>query len=298
MVRAPRQNSIIQREPRFAHLLQDIWRIVFFIFFLGADLSIVFILPKIQPLWLDSLGRAFSLLVGHVILMFLVRELVPNPPEGSVRVGKDKTYLKWLIARSFRDVANCRLFYGPYQLLHGTRYLYLRALGAKLAYDATIDPSVVISAPSLFAVDTGAQLEAGVKVENAVHAMGRVRISPVTVSEGALVGAHVTLMPGATLGPNVRIGPGAYIGPDTCVGVGVKIGEGAILAAGVDLGSYVRIGAGCVIAEGVSIGENAKIRAGSVIPPSTRIRGGEVWQGLPARAVFRDPRHQESSVEE
>ena len=287
---------MIEREPRFAHLLQDIWRIVFFILFLGADVGIVLFLPKIQPDWLDGIGRLSSLFIGHIIVVMITRELVPNPPEGSLRVGKGVAYLKWLILRSFGDVANCRLFAGPFGILHGTRFLYLRALGAKLAYNASIHPTVVISLPSLLAVDAGAQLEAGVKIENVVHAMGRVRISPVTISAGALVGAHVTLMPGATLGPNVRVGPGAYVGPDTCVGVGVKIGEGTILAAGVDLGSYVRIGAGAVIAEGVSIGENAKVRAGSVIPPSTRIRAGEIWQGLPARPVFRDNRHDESQV--
>lgn len=292
-----RQASGIQREPRIVHFLQDIWRIVFYLVFISADVSVFVNLPTIQPHWLDLTGRTVGCLLAHVILVFLLGEIIPKPPEGSIRVSRDRKYLIWVISRSFSDVVTSNLFITPFRALHLTRFIYFRALGAKLAYDATIDPSVNIQTPRLLAIDAGAQLEAGVKVENVVHAMGRVKISPVTVSEGALVGAHVVLMPGATLGPNARVGPGAYIGPETCVGVGAKVGEGAILAAGVDLGSYVRIGAGCVIAEGVSIAENARVRTGSIIPPSTRIRAGEIWQGVPARPVFRDARHPEDSEE-
>ena len=296
-VNRSRQNSGIQREPRIVHFLQDIWRIVFYLFFLTADISLFISLPVINPPWLDLAGRIVGCLLTHVLLVFLLGELIPKPPEGSLRVSRERKYLLWVISRSFSDVVTSALFVFPFRALHLTRYIYFRALGAKLAYDSTIDPSVNIQTPRLLAVDAGAQLEAGVKVENVVHAMGRVKISPVTISEGALVGAHVVLMPGATLGPNARVGPGAYIGPETCIGVGAKVGEGAILAAGVDLGSYVRIGAGCVIAEGVSIAENARVRTGSIIPPSTRIRAGEIWQGVPARPVFRDARHPEDSEE-
>lgn len=293
----PRTASGIQREPRIVHFLQDIWRIVFYLLFVTADISVFISLPTLKPHWLDLSGRMVGVLLAHVLLVFILGEILPKPPEGSLRVSRDRKYLVWVISRSFSEVVTSTFFSLPFRALHLTRFIYFRALGSKLAYDATIDPSVSVQTPRLLAVDTGAQLEAGVKIENVVHAMGRVKISPVTISEGALVGAHVVLMPGATLGPNARVGPGAYIGPETCVGVGAKVGEGAILAAGVDLGSYVRIGAGCVIAEGVSIAENARVRTGSIIPPSTRIRAGEIWQGVPARPVFRDPRHAEDTEE-
>jgi len=270
--------------------MQDIWRIAFFLIIGAADLCALFLLPKIEPVWLDVSGRILGMFMTHLIVIMLIREIVPKPPLGSVRIGKGSAYLKWLLASGLAQVINCRLFAGPFNMFHFSRYLYLRAQGTKLAFDATIHPSVSISAPSLLTVDRGAQLEAGVSIINIAHAMGRVRIGEISIGEGVLVGAKVQLMTGASLGPNARIGPSAYIGPDVHVGLGTKIGEGAVLAAGVDLGSYVRVGAGAVIAEGASIGENAKIRAGSVIPPSTRIRAGEVWQGLPARAVFRDNR--------
>ena len=76
---------MIQREPRFAHLLQDIWRIVFYLLFLSVDIGILVFLPRIQPNWLDGMGRILGVLVGHLILVFAARELVPKPPEGSIR---------------------------------------------------------------------------------------------------------------------------------------------------------------------------------------------------------------------
>lgn len=292
-MKAARQNSKIQRSPRVAFLLQDIFRIVFFLIIVAADLSMVLFLPKIEPFWLDAAGRVLAMIMTHLIVIMLLREIIPKMPQGSIRIGQDKNYLRWLLANGLTEICNGRLFSAPFKLFHFSRYIYLRAQGAKISYQASLPASVSIDVPSLLSIEQGTQIEAGVHFVHSRTDMGRIRVQEISISEGALVGAHSQLMGGASVGPNARIGAAVYIGPDVHVGLGVKIGDGAILAAGVDLGSYVRIGAGAMIAEGVSIAENAKVRAGSVIPQSTRIRAGEVWQGLPARAVYRDQRNPE-----
>jgi len=178
----------------------------------------------------------------------------------------------------------------PFSFLDTTRFLYLRAQRARVAVDASIHASVRIAEPCLLSVESGAQLEPGVIIENALHATGRVRIDAVFIGAGCLIGAHAMLMPGVSLGHEARVSPGSYLGPDVSIGVGAKIGERAILAAAVDVGSHARIGAGAVIGEGVVIGEHARVAAGAVIPPKSQIREGEVWQGVPARPMNRDVR--------
>jgi carbonic anhydrase/acetyltransferase-like protein (isoleucine patch superfamily) len=282
---------VIRREPPQVRLIQDAIRVACFGAIGLAVLAAVRLPPRIEPAWLDTAGRALAAGVAHLLTVMVLRELVPRPRIGSHLVGKDDNYLRWLASSAYADAVNHPLVRWPYGFLSITQFVYLRAQGAQVRYGASLAwGRVTVREPSLLEVETGAQLEPGVIVEAALGATGRLRVDRVAVGGGCLVGANVVLMPGATLGHDARVGPGAYIGPDVSIGVGTKIGERAVLAAGVDVGAHVRIGAGAVIGENARIADSARVRTGAVIPPGTQVRENEVWQGVPARALFRDAR--------
>lgn len=278
------------REPKRARLLQDSLRAVFFALFAGAAAAVVRWLPPAHPPWLDVAGRILAVLTVELVAIALLREIVPKPVVGSHLVGRDKGYLRWLMSSAFADVVMHPLLRFPFSLFHLTRFLYLRAAGARIAFGAAFAGELTVRDPCLLVVEEGAQLEPGVIVEGALHATGRVTVDRVTVGAGSLVGAHAILMPGAHLGHDVRISPAAYVGRDVSIGVGVKIGERAVLAAGVEIGSHAKVGPGAVLGEGVKVGDHARVMAGAVIPANTTIRESEVWQGVPARPLYRDRR--------
>lgn len=291
-----RAGSTIRREPPKARLLQDACRLAFFTTIAAAIGAVIVFLPRVHPRWLDVCGRALAAYTVHLVVVAILREIAPKPRVGSHIVGKNPHYVRWLIASAYTDVVNHPLVALPFSLFYVTRWLYLRAQGARIAFGASLPAGLIVREPCLFSMAPGSQVEPGVVIEAGVHATGRIRIDTVILGEGALVGAHSLLMPGVSLGHDVRVGPSVYIGPDAAIGVGAKIGERAILGAGVDLGSHVRIGVGAVIGEGSLIGDGAKVRAGAVIPPNTRIRAGEVWQSMAARPMGRDARSRSESA--
>lgn len=71
---------------------------------------------------------------------------------------------------------------------------------------------------------------------------------------------------------------GSNIGKETL------ISHGAILHS-CNVGDHVLIGIGAIILDDVEIGDNAIVAAGSVVPPKTKLDGGIVAAGVPAKVI-------------
>ncbi len=275
----------VQREPPFARLLQDALRLLFLGVVAGAMVVAFELPPPRSPRALDLASRVSAALAAELLAVTFLRLAVPRPLPGAHRVGRHADYLRWISSAALVDVVLHPLVRGPFWFLHGTRVLYLRALGADVGWNVGLHAELSLRDPSLVAIGAGSQLEPGVRVEAGIHAAGRVLVGRVAVGRGVLVGAHTVLMPGATIGHDVRIEPVALIGEDVRVGVGATVGEGARLEKGVDLGSYVSVGTGAILSEGVRVGERAKVSPGSVVLAYTVIGEREHWEGAPARKV-------------
>ncbi len=68
------------------------------------------------------------------------------------------------------------------------------------------------------------------------------------------------------------------------VGEEVTVGHRVVLH-GCTIGSLCLIGMGAVVMDGAEIGDETLLAAGSVVAPGTRIQGGSLWRGVPARPV-------------
>lgn len=276
----------VNRLPARFHLLHDLLRLFFMVVLVSAVVFAVTFPPQTTPLWLDRTGRVLLGLSTQILVLAVLRELVPRPEIGKHIVGTNKSYLRWLMSTAFAEVAMHPVVRFPFWLFHFTRVLYLKALGAKISWRVGFHEDFVLREPSLVSIAPGAQFEPGVILEAALHGAGRVRISPITIGGGCLVGAHAILMPGATLGHDATVAPGVFVGEEVRVGVGAKIGEGATLEKGVDLGSYSTVGTGAIISEGVRVGDRARIASGALVEPHTEIGEREIWEGAPARRVL------------
>lgn len=275
----------VVREPGSVRLLQDILRIVFAGLILAAVGAAAVLPPPVQPPALDTFGRVLAALAAELFTLMVLRELVRRPEPGWFRITVNRDYVRWLLSSTLTEVAWHPLLRLPFWYLHATRVLYLKALGADLAWSASFHAQLVIRDPALLRIGAGAQLEPGVILEAGLHGAGRVRVGAISVGPGCLVGAHALVLPGASLGDDVRVEPATVIGEDVRVGVGSTIGEGARLERGVDLGSYVTVGTGAILSEGVRVGDRARIAPGALVQPDTQIKEREVWAGVPARPV-------------
>jgi acetyltransferase-like isoleucine patch superfamily enzyme len=275
----------VNRLPARFHLLHDLFRLVFLAIIVAAVGFVVSFPAARSPAWIDWIGRVLLGLSTEILVLALLREAVPRPEIGKHIVGPNWSYMRWLMSSSFADVAMHPVIRFPFWLFHFTRVLYLKALGAKISWRVGFHEDFVLREPSLVAIAPGAQFEPGVILEAALHGAGRVRISPIIIGGGCLVGAHAILMPGATLGHDATVAPGVFVGEDVHVGVGAKIGEGATLEKGVDLGSYTTVGTGAIVSEGVRVGDRARIASGALVEPHTEIGEREIWGGAPARRV-------------
>lgn len=275
----------VERESWRARVLQDVFRILVFGIITAVVLLAVVLPPPTTPRAVDIGGRLLAALAAHLFSVSLLRILIPVPRRGAHKVGRNREYAKWLVSTAFTEVAMHPTMRFPYWFLHSTRVLYLRALGARVSWGASLHAGALIREPALFSIGTGSQLEPGVTVEAALHGAGRVRVAPVTIGEGCLVGAHAILLPGSTVGHDARIEPGAIVGEDVRVGVAAAVGQGARLERDVDLGSYTAVGAGATISEGVKVGDRGRIAAGAVVQRETQIGERERWEGAPAKRV-------------
>lgn len=273
----------VKREPRRVRLLQDILRLLFAALIIAAVVSAAVLPPPVEPHALDILGRALAGIAAELAALMVLREIVRRPPAGWFRITVNSDYIRWLLSTTLSEVAWFPLFRLPFWFLHFTRVLYLKALGANIAWSSSFHGDITVRDPALLKVGAGAQLEPGVVLEAGLHGAGRVRVGEISVGPGCLVGAHALVLPGASLGDDVRVEPATVIGEDVRVGVGCTIGEGARLERGVELGSYTTVGTGAIVSEGVKVGDRARIAPGAMVQPDTVIGEREVWCGVPAR---------------
>jgi hypothetical protein len=122
-----------------------------------------------------------------------------------------------------------------------------------------------------------------------------VRVFAGTLFRGSPVWSAYLRLAGARLGRRVYVNSLAIsdynlleFGDDVVIGADVHVSghtvEGGIVkTAPLRLGSHVTIGVGSVIEIGVEAGDNCQIGALSFVPKHTRLEGGTLYVGIPAR---------------
>jgi len=259
-----------------AVLIADILRGLFLSVIVLSVASVV-LLPTTEPVWLDIGARVVAGLAAELMAVALLRQVLPRPTPGSHRIGKGEEYASWVLSVTLAEVALAAVVRSPFWVLRATRCLYLRALGADLAWSVSLPPDLFIRDPILLRIEDGARIDPGVRFETVTYTVGRINVGRVTVGSAASIGHGCMLMPGANVAHEARVGPAVLIGTDARIGVGASIGPRVVLGERVEIGSYAVIGAGVVIGEGARVSERARVLAGANVPPDTVIEEREIW---------------------
>lgn len=222
--------------------------------------------------------KALAVLAGYAVflhafiaLVAVVRRIAqPRLSEGFCKIGLNRKYFAWGVNSIFQALFTTSFFDRQVHLVFYLKYLYYRAMGMKLPYNAVIGTRAVIRQAEL--IELGDKVVLGemsglyghVSPDGRRHFQGRIRIG-----DGSVVGAY------AVVGPDVEIGAHSVIGSKTLISPMVRIGRD------------VDIGIGAIIPSKAKVPDGVQILAGSVVEPGTKMAPGETWGGNPARRLDR-----------
>lgn len=272
-------------------LLSPVNRPVLALLMLDAASALISMLVLGPPLagiaWLHSRvplhGPLSALLVPAYLLLavagvalctWVLRLLLPRPRPGRYPFPGHPQSVAWGL-----HFALMRAVYLP-GLRHlafsyaSLRWLMLRALGAKVAFQMQTASSILVVDAHLLTVGPETMLAADVMTSGHFIEQGTLTLGPVVIAKGA------QLLEGVKVGPDVSIGEYASIGPECRIAPGVRIGEYVHLGMGCLLwsGSVVKdnavLGHGVTLEQGVVVGEGAVIESGARVPAKTEIPDG------------------------
>lgn len=151
---------------------------------------------------------AFSpfLFLGFFFLsLFLFRATLPRLKPGVHSEGS-APYVAWRLRQALEESADAFTLAPWIRSSYLFRYLWCRALGAKVDLTASAALDAKLSDLSLLRVGAGCTLGLGSELK--AHALegGRLRIGPVTLGRGVFVGTQ------SRIGPDVELGDGAWVG--------------------------------------------------------------------------------------
>jgi acetyltransferase-like isoleucine patch superfamily enzyme len=166
----------------------------------------------------------FALVGAFLAAVFMLRIVVPRPKAGTY--AKPPFALRWQLAL---EAAGRRA--GLHYLLrcfYSVRFLYLRALGGRIAFLANAALDAEMSGVSLLTIGAGLTLALFSSVSTyRIHGAGCV-IAPVSIGESAFIGNSAV------------VGPGCTVGVESFVGVMNRLADGETVADGARIADYAR----------------------------------------------------------
>ncbi|MEV1330372.1 Pls/PosA family non-ribosomal peptide synthetase [Micromonospora costi] len=145
-----------------------------------------------------------AILLSYLGVRWVLPVLLARPLVAGIRPGRyplwGPTYVRiWAL--------NMLLAVGPLPVLSGSPLMatYLRLIGARIGRRTTIATSA-ISLPTLISIGQNASVGYGVSLRPWRVEDGWVVVGPITIGEGAFVGANGVLEPGASVGAYAAVG--------------------------------------------------------------------------------------------
>lgn len=230
------------------------------------------------PTWLKwALGpvEALVFLFGMAGTTWLVRLLLPRLEPGSYAYPAHPQCRAWLLHFALRRIAALQLWAPVIFSFASLRFVMLRALGARVAFDMqTSVDARVIDCP-LVEVGEGSMLAAETLVVGHFLENDQLMLAKVQIARGVQVMGGATLAPGVCLGENVVVGPGSKLLPHVQVGEDSYVGMACLLYNGVRVGANAVIGHEVTCEADVVIGDGAVVQSGARVPRGTVIGDGE-----------------------
>lgn len=160
-----------------------------------------------QPAFALLALLAPGVLAGAFLLVcWLVRLCIPRMRPGTYKMEMSRDYLAWFmtlcLGHSVR-ISGLQPFFFSFYL---TKYLYWRAMGARIAYGVNSSIFAVLADYPLLTIGKGCTMGANVLVIGHMFLGDKVMLGEVNI------GDNVFLAAGAMVGPRVTIGSRSWIG--------------------------------------------------------------------------------------
>lgn len=182
-------------------------------------------LQQLPSFYLQIVLAPIALPLSFIFTVFVIRLLLPSLKKGVYPVGFNKGFMAWwthsLLTRSAR-------IFGIHYLLHSIallRWLYWRALGAKVAYSISTSYKITLHDIALIEIEEGVILAEDTELSGHIVRGDRVLVAPVRIGKNSFIGR------GTYIGPRTRIGENCWIGMSNNV-------TGEILAPNTRIGNH------------------------------------------------------------
>lgn len=196
---------------------------------------------------LAVLLSALSGLLAMIAAVGLIHHLLPAVRPGRYKLLQDRMFFIWvsrfILQRALLPPGLRELIFA-----HNTlRFLALRALGARVAFGASMSSDVTVLDPWLLQVDEGAVLGTGSLVAGHMIDRGELVLATVHIEADALLAARVMVGPGVRVRRGARVLTGAMVGERTDIGERAIVGADARVERDVRIAPGVRVGASTFI---------------------------------------------------
>ncbi len=179
----------------------------------------------ISNIYLQILAAPFALAFSFILTIFAIRLILPPLKKGVFPLSFNMGFMGWwthsLLTRSAR-------IFGIHYLLHSIslfRWLYWRALGAKVSYKMSTSYKITMHDVALIEIEEGVILAEDVELSGHIVRGDRVLVAPVKIDKNSFIGR------GTYIGPRTRIGENSWIGMNNNV-------TGEVLAANSKIANY------------------------------------------------------------
>ncbi|MEM8960953.1 MAG: DapH/DapD/GlmU-related protein [Acidobacteriota bacterium] len=177
------------------------------------------------------LATPLVLIATFLVSIRLLRASIKPPPVGVHRVNYNHAFGSWLCTNYLGQAIQVAGLKPLLFSLYTTRYLYWRALGAKIAYGVNCSPFINVSDLPLITIGKGTTIGAYSHISAHLLRGDRLIVAPVTIGQGVELGIQCVIGPGTRIGNDSTIGANCAIGLHTTIGEDVQIGAGNRLIA-------------------------------------------------------------------
>lgn len=199
------------------------------------------------PPVLNVVVSAGLAILGAIVVVGLLGLLLPRLRPGRHEFMKSAVFWSWVL----RSLLRRALLLGPLKSVIFTsnvlRFLALRALGAKVAYDSDCSSDVDLLDPALLTVGKKSILGARTLVSGHYVDAGKLVLGEIVIGQRTLLAVDVLVAPDVVIGDRCRILGRAGLGP------GSRVEDGAVIGAATNLEGSQRVRAGVSVPPGLFV---------------------------------------------
>ncbi|MBK7963621.1 MAG: hypothetical protein IPK04_21950 [Bdellovibrionales bacterium] len=166
----------------------------------------IYLLQMVDQLIVQVILFPLVLQFCFVSSIFLFRISLPKLKPGVYETNFNKGFVAWYSHSMLTRSARC---FGIHYLIHCTatmRWLYWRALGAKIPYDMSTSIKVTIHDAAVITILSGTTLSEDVNISGHLVRGDKILVAPVKIGKNVFIGRKTYI------GPRTRIGDNAWIG--------------------------------------------------------------------------------------